>query len=214
MGITQLYADPQVSTVVRCGDPAVKGQCSPACVDLAETQMCSHVIAGSQEKHCFLRPFEPAPPGETSFQSIRSSLSHRPAVITPHVTSPHPLFQSCSAAEMMRDILLTATANTSSSQLAALLQLQHQLRLQDKTATNLLTSVEQRLAAISKVTGQGGLYTASPAGPTGLHTPPYSLKTIVFKSRRLRCAPCPVFASRAALGASLRFSLLLGLVGQ
>nr|XP_023417215.1 cilia- and flagella-associated protein 46 isoform X2 [Cavia porcellus] len=60
------------------------------------------------------------------------------------------LSQSCSAAEMMRDILLTATANTSSSQLAALLQLQHQLRLQDKTATNLFTSVEQRLAAISK----------------------------------------------------------------
>ncbi|KAM6182244.1 cilia- and flagella-associated protein 46 [Erethizon dorsatum] len=60
------------------------------------------------------------------------------------------LAQSCSAVEMMRDILLTATANTSSSQLAALLQLQHQLRLRDKTSTNLFASVEQRLAAISK----------------------------------------------------------------
>ncbi|XP_021108879.1 cilia- and flagella-associated protein 46 isoform X3 [Heterocephalus glaber] len=60
------------------------------------------------------------------------------------------LSQSCSAAEMMRNILLTATANTSSSQLAALLQLQHQLRLRDKTSTNLFCSVEQRLAAISK----------------------------------------------------------------
>ncbi|XP_013358484.1 PREDICTED: cilia- and flagella-associated protein 46 isoform X2 [Chinchilla lanigera] len=60
------------------------------------------------------------------------------------------LSQSCSAAEMMRDILLTATANTSSSQLAALLQLQHQLKLRDKTSTSLFTSVEQRLAAVSK----------------------------------------------------------------
>nr|XP_031529914.1 cilia- and flagella-associated protein 46 [Vicugna pacos] len=60
------------------------------------------------------------------------------------------LSQSCSASEMMRDILLTATANTSSSQLAALLQLQHRLRLQKRTSTSLFASVEQRLAVISK----------------------------------------------------------------
>ncbi|EPY85357.1 hypothetical protein CB1_000385007 [Camelus ferus] len=58
--------------------------------------------------------------------------------------------KSCSASEMMRDILLTATANTSSSQLAALLQLQHRLRLQERTSTSLFASVEQRLAVISK----------------------------------------------------------------
>ncbi|XP_022424099.2 cilia- and flagella-associated protein 46 [Delphinapterus leucas] len=60
------------------------------------------------------------------------------------------LSQSCSASEGMRDVLLTATANTSSSQLAALLQLQHRLRCQERTSTNLFASVEQRLAAISK----------------------------------------------------------------
>ncbi|XP_059947631.1 cilia- and flagella-associated protein 46 [Mesoplodon densirostris] len=60
------------------------------------------------------------------------------------------LSQSCSASEEMRDVLLTATANTSSSQLAALLQLQHRLRCQERTSTNLFASVEQRLAAISK----------------------------------------------------------------
>ncbi|ELW67298.1 hypothetical protein TREES_T100016876 [Tupaia chinensis] len=60
------------------------------------------------------------------------------------------LSQSCSASEMMRDVLLMATANTSSSQLAALLQLQHRLRHQDKSSTSLFASVEQRLAAISK----------------------------------------------------------------
>ncbi|XP_078202956.1 cilia- and flagella-associated protein 46 isoform X23 [Callithrix jacchus] len=60
------------------------------------------------------------------------------------------LSQSCSASETMRDVLLAATANTSSSQLAALLQLQHQLRRQDRTTTSLGTSVEQRLAAVSK----------------------------------------------------------------
>lgn len=65
------------------------------------------------------------------------------------------LFQSCSASEGMRDVLLTATANTSSSQLAALLQLQHRLRCQERTSTNLFASVEQRLAAISKVTKLG-----------------------------------------------------------
>uniref|UniRef100_A0A2K5ZBY5 Cilia and flagella associated protein 46 n=1 Tax=Mandrillus leucophaeus TaxID=9568 RepID=A0A2K5ZBY5_MANLE len=60
------------------------------------------------------------------------------------------LSQSCSASETMRDVLLAATANTSSSQLAALLQLQHRLRCQDRTTTSLGASVEQRLAAVSK----------------------------------------------------------------
>ncbi|KAL0616897.1 Cilia- and flagella-associated protein 46 [Plecturocebus cupreus] len=60
------------------------------------------------------------------------------------------LSQSCSASETMRDVLLAATANTSSSQLAALLQLQHQLRRRERTTTGLGTSVEQRLAAVSK----------------------------------------------------------------
>uniref|UniRef100_G1QN87 Cilia and flagella associated protein 46 n=1 Tax=Nomascus leucogenys TaxID=61853 RepID=G1QN87_NOMLE len=60
------------------------------------------------------------------------------------------LSQSCSASETMRDVLLAATANTSSSQLAALLQLQHQLQRQDSTTTSLGASVEQRLAAVSK----------------------------------------------------------------
>nr|XP_027786130.1 cilia- and flagella-associated protein 46 [Marmota flaviventris] len=60
------------------------------------------------------------------------------------------LSQSCTASEVMRGILSTAAANTSSSQLAALLQLRHQLQLQDKTSTSLLASVEQRLATISK----------------------------------------------------------------
>ncbi|XP_027384270.1 cilia- and flagella-associated protein 46 isoform X1 [Bos indicus x Bos taurus] len=60
------------------------------------------------------------------------------------------LSQSCSASERMRDVLLAATANTSSSQLAALLQLQDRLRRQERTSTNLCASVEQRLAAISK----------------------------------------------------------------
>lgn len=61
------------------------------------------------------------------------------------------LFQSCSASERMRDVLVAATANTSSSQLAALLQLQDRLRHQERTSTNLCASVEQRLATISKV---------------------------------------------------------------
>uniref|UniRef100_I3N1T0 Cilia and flagella associated protein 46 n=1 Tax=Ictidomys tridecemlineatus TaxID=43179 RepID=I3N1T0_ICTTR len=60
------------------------------------------------------------------------------------------LSQSCTASEVMRGILSTAAANTSSSQLAALLQLWHQLQLQEKTSTSLLASVEQRLATISK----------------------------------------------------------------
>lgn len=52
---------------------------------------------------------------------------------------------------MMRNVLLTATNNTSSSQLAALLQLHQRMRKQDKTSTNLFASVEQRLAATSRV---------------------------------------------------------------
>ncbi|KAF7461926.1 hypothetical protein GHT09_013418 [Marmota monax] len=60
------------------------------------------------------------------------------------------LSQSCTASEVMRGILSTAAANTSSSQLAALLQLRHQLQLQDRTSASLLASVEQRLATISK----------------------------------------------------------------
>ncbi|KAF4019376.1 hypothetical protein G4228_010549 [Cervus hanglu yarkandensis] len=60
------------------------------------------------------------------------------------------LSQSCSASERMRNVLFAATANTSSSQLAALLQLQDRLRRQERTSTNLCASVEQRLAATSK----------------------------------------------------------------
>ncbi|XP_038168284.1 cilia- and flagella-associated protein 46 [Arvicola amphibius] len=60
------------------------------------------------------------------------------------------LSQSCSTSEMMRDVLLTATENTSSSQLAALLQLHQRLRQQDRTSTSLFASVEQRLAATSR----------------------------------------------------------------
>ncbi|XP_047559332.1 cilia- and flagella-associated protein 46 isoform X1 [Lutra lutra] len=60
------------------------------------------------------------------------------------------LSQSCLASEMMRDVLATATAHTSSSQLAALLHLEHQLRQKGRTSTSLSASVEQRLEVISK----------------------------------------------------------------
>ncbi|XP_045295285.1 cilia- and flagella-associated protein 46 isoform X4 [Leopardus geoffroyi] len=60
------------------------------------------------------------------------------------------LSQSCSASEMMRDVLFTATDDTSSSQLAALLRLEHQLKRKGRTSTNLFASVRQRLAVISK----------------------------------------------------------------
>ncbi|XP_007935070.1 cilia- and flagella-associated protein 46 [Orycteropus afer afer] len=60
------------------------------------------------------------------------------------------LSQSCVASEAMRDVLLAAAANTSSSQLAALLQLQHRLKSQGKAAASLSTGVQQRLAATSK----------------------------------------------------------------
>ncbi|XP_048193494.1 cilia- and flagella-associated protein 46-like [Perognathus longimembris pacificus] len=55
------------------------------------------------------------------------------------------LSQSCSASEMMQEVLLKATANTSSSQLAALLQLHTKLKTQEKTSTSLFASMEQRL---------------------------------------------------------------------
>ncbi|KAM9197443.1 cilia- and flagella-associated protein 46 [Dugong dugon] len=60
------------------------------------------------------------------------------------------LSQSCTASEMMQGVLLAATADTGSSQLAALLQLQHWLKRQGRTATSLFASVEQRLATTSK----------------------------------------------------------------
>lgn len=56
---------------------------------------------------------------------------------------------------MMRGILLKATANTSSSQLAALLHLENRLKCQKRTSTSQFASVQQRLAAISKVTELG-----------------------------------------------------------
>lgn len=54
-------------------------------------------------------------------------------------------------------MLLTATADTGSSQLAALLQLEHQLRSRAGASTRLFASVQQRLAAISKVSKSGTL---------------------------------------------------------
>ncbi|KAM5241604.1 cilia- and flagella-associated protein 46 isoform 3-T3 [Hipposideros larvatus] len=60
------------------------------------------------------------------------------------------LSQSCSASEMMRGVLLTATANTSSSQLAALLPLQHRLRCHRSASASLSARVEHRLAATAK----------------------------------------------------------------
>lgn len=86
------------------------------------------------------------------------------------------LFQSCSASETMRDILLTATADTSSSQLAALLQLQHRLKHQGRMSSSLFASVEQKLATISKVTKLG-----MPSDPAAW---PEAL-------RLLRRGPCP-----------------------
>lgn len=56
---------------------------------------------------------------------------------------------------MMRKVLLTATTNTGSSQLAALLQLHQRLRQQDKMSTSLFASIEQKLASSFRVMGQG-----------------------------------------------------------
>ncbi|XP_017664651.1 PREDICTED: cilia- and flagella-associated protein 46 isoform X1 [Lepidothrix coronata] len=58
------------------------------------------------------------------------------------------LHQSCSVSMMMKSILLTATSNTSSSQLAALLHLQNHLK-RNRNTSDLLKRVEQQLAATS-----------------------------------------------------------------
>ncbi|EOB01283.1 TPR repeat-containing protein C10orf93 [Anas platyrhynchos] len=58
------------------------------------------------------------------------------------------LHQSCSASMMMKHILLTANSDTSSSQLAALLHLQNQLK-QNRNTSDLLKNVEQQLTATS-----------------------------------------------------------------
>ncbi|XP_014746146.1 PREDICTED: cilia- and flagella-associated protein 46 [Sturnus vulgaris] len=58
------------------------------------------------------------------------------------------LHQSCSVSMKMKSILLTATSNTSSSQLAALLHLQNQL-IQNRNTSDLLKCVEQQLTANS-----------------------------------------------------------------
>ncbi|XP_078006794.1 cilia- and flagella-associated protein 46 isoform X2 [Phascolarctos cinereus] len=60
------------------------------------------------------------------------------------------LYQSCSASLAMRKLLFSVTTNTSSSQLAALLQLHQKLQQQGKTSTALFQSVEQKLGQISK----------------------------------------------------------------
>nr|XP_033798267.1 cilia- and flagella-associated protein 46 isoform X7 [Geotrypetes seraphini] len=60
------------------------------------------------------------------------------------------LHQSCSASVMMKNILLQATFNTSSSQLAALLQLQHHLKEQGDMTSSFLKNVEQRMTDTSK----------------------------------------------------------------
>ncbi|XP_041116568.1 cilia- and flagella-associated protein 46 [Polyodon spathula] len=61
------------------------------------------------------------------------------------------LYQSCRASLTMGDILKEANCDTSSSQLAALLHLQHQLHQTKADGTNtLLKTIEQRLTAISK----------------------------------------------------------------
>ncbi|XP_030342205.1 cilia- and flagella-associated protein 46 isoform X3 [Strigops habroptila] len=58
------------------------------------------------------------------------------------------LHQSCSVSMTMKNILLTATCNTSSSQLAALLHLQNHLK-QTRNMSDLLKRVEQQLTATS-----------------------------------------------------------------
>ncbi|XP_054238278.1 cilia- and flagella-associated protein 46 [Indicator indicator] len=58
------------------------------------------------------------------------------------------LHQSCSASLTMKSILLAATSNTSSSQVAALLHLQNHLQ-QHRNTGDLLKKVEQQLAATS-----------------------------------------------------------------
>uniref|UniRef100_A0ABM5G1E7 Cilia- and flagella-associated protein 46 isoform X2 n=1 Tax=Pogona vitticeps TaxID=103695 RepID=A0ABM5G1E7_9SAUR len=63
------------------------------------------------------------------------------------------LYQSCTASMMMKEILLAATLNTSSSQLAAMLHLQHHLEQKGDRTSSLLKNVEQRLTTISKAWG-------------------------------------------------------------
>ncbi|XP_034994598.2 cilia- and flagella-associated protein 46 isoform X1 [Zootoca vivipara] len=63
------------------------------------------------------------------------------------------LYQSCSASLMMKNIMLAATLNTSKSQLAAMLHLQHHLQQKGDVTCSLLKNVEHRLAAISKAWG-------------------------------------------------------------
>lgn len=72
----------------------------------------------------------------------------------------------------MRGVLLAATADTGSSQLAALLQLEQRLRQQDQTATSLLAAVAQRLAAVSKVTEGGAVAAGGAAARVPVPAPP------------------------------------------
>ncbi|XP_072485231.1 cilia- and flagella-associated protein 46 isoform X2 [Notamacropus eugenii] len=58
--------------------------------------------------------------------------------------------KSCSASLAMRKLLRSVTTNTSSSQLAALLQLHQKLQQRGKTGTTLFENVEQKLWQISK----------------------------------------------------------------
>ncbi|XP_074153317.1 cilia- and flagella-associated protein 46 [Sminthopsis crassicaudata] len=60
------------------------------------------------------------------------------------------LHQSCLASLAMKKLLLSITTNTSSSQMAALLQLHEQMLQQGKSGTALFLSVEQKLQQISK----------------------------------------------------------------
>ncbi|XP_034292423.1 cilia- and flagella-associated protein 46 isoform X1 [Pantherophis guttatus] len=62
------------------------------------------------------------------------------------------LYQSCTASLIMKEILLGATLNSSSSQMAAMLHLQHHLQQKGETS-GLLKTIEHRLAAISKAWG-------------------------------------------------------------
>ncbi|ETE71958.1 putative protein C10orf92, partial [Ophiophagus hannah] len=62
------------------------------------------------------------------------------------------LYQSCTASLIMKEILLAATLNSSSSQMAAMLHLQHHLQQRGETS-GLLKTTEHRLTAISKAWG-------------------------------------------------------------
>lgn len=102
------------------------------------------------------QPLAPLPHGRPLAQGRAQALGPVPC-----------LFQSCLASEMMRDVLLTATASTGSSQLAALLQLEHQLKLKGRASTSFLASVEQTLAVISKVSEPSApAWATQPSGAT------------------------------------------------